>query len=422
LALSVNIQGSKALFGLIDCNNFYVSCERLFNPSLEKKPVVVLSNNDGCIISRSNEAKELNIKMGEPFFQLKQKGLLSQVHVLSSNYTLYADISSRIFTLLSKYFSDIEIYSIDEAFIKIPQQQREEALRNIQKISHCLGIPVTVGLARTKVLAKIAQKQAKLFNCFHYFIDDPFSLESQKILQYFSCKDIWGVGKKTSNKLLQLKILSAYDLQHCLPSFIKKFFTLYQARLVLELQGLSCLGIEEESSRSSFRSTQTFGKKLTTLEQVWASLVHHMTKLTLKMQDKNLTTSLVEVRLTTQDGQTLKGYEQIYPSSSDLFILLNYAKKLLKNLFQKRLIYKKSGIILHQLKEDKKQHQNDFFTKEPSEKETKLLKTISDLHKKFGSSSVLLAAELNCQSWKRQSNFQSKAYTTKWDEIAVVKS
>ncbi|NTW37306.1 MAG: hypothetical protein HGB17_14535 [Syntrophobacteraceae bacterium] len=257
------------IFALLDCNNFYVSCERLFNPRLEGRPVVVLSNNDGCIIARSNEAKVLGIKMGEPFF--KCRGLIAahQVQVFSSNYPLYGDLSQRVMDVLCQLEPEVEIYSIDEAFIRLPQANEEALLENGRHlratVKKQVGIPVSIGFGPTKTLSKIANRIAKK-RPEHGGV---FALPDQgldALLATIEVGDVWGIGPRQSQKLFACGIRTALDLKNGNDTWLRKHLTVTGLRTAMELRGVSCLPLEDmPPPRKSVTSSRSFGQPITDL-------------------------------------------------------------------------------------------------------------------------------------------------------------
>ena len=253
------------LYALVDCNNFFVSCERVFNPKLESKPVVVLSNNDGCVVSRSNEAKALEIKMGSPFFKLKEFFKQNDVTAFSSNYSLYGNMSQRVMSILSKFSPNIEIYSIDEAFLDFSgfnYHNLENYAREIKRVVYqWTGIPVSVGVGKTKTLAKIATHIAKKNNQFNgvYIINKEEEINS--FLKNIPVDEVWGIGRRFNKKLLVNNINTVYKLKNADQQWIKKNFGVVGLRTVKELNGLSCISLESVAkNKKGITSSRSFGQ------------------------------------------------------------------------------------------------------------------------------------------------------------------
>lgn len=250
------------MFVLVDCNSFYCSCERLFRPDLKNKPVVVLSNNDGCVISRSKEAKELGIKMGEPAFKRKEYFEENKIEVFSSNYALYGDISRRVMKELERYSDQIEIYSIDEAFLKLSQDRKEEISKLAKKIkkeiNRNIGIPVSIGIGKTKSLAKIASQLAKKSKDNIYIILEE---EREEALKKVEIKDVWGIGRSYEKLLKKVNVLTAFDYTQLNPYWIRKHLTVVGSRLQYELKGYQALDLEKDIKiKKQFQSLDPFHK------------------------------------------------------------------------------------------------------------------------------------------------------------------
>jgi len=275
------------VFALADCNNFYVSCERVFQPQLMNKPVIVLSNNDGCVISRSNEVKEMGIPMGAPYFKIKKYLERHDIKVFSSNYTLYGEMSARVMRTLRQFTPHIEMYSIDEAFLDlslIPANELLEYGSYIREIVHkWTGIPLSIGIAPTKTLAKVGNKIAKerKLECFVLINSD----EIKTALAQFPVKDIWGIGSKWSEKLNKRGVQTALELSQVSHAKIRKAFNVVLARTVVELNGISALSLEEVNpSKKNMVSSRSFGRPITALEELSESIFFHATRLGEKLR------------------------------------------------------------------------------------------------------------------------------------------
>tara|TARA_B100001123_G_scaffold349331_1_gene399283 strand:+ start:1103 stop:1972 length:870 start_codon:yes stop_codon:yes gene_type:complete len=284
---------SKNKIALVDCNSFYVSCERLFNPSIIKKPVVVLSSNDGCVISRSTEAKLLGIKMGEPYFKVEKIVKKNDIKIFSSNYSLYGDISRRVMKTLKQFSPQIEIYSIDEAFLNLSSVKNENLLEYANKIRKTIlkwtGIPTSIGIATTKTLSKAANLIAKkeksgVVNLIN-------SEKTDEILSQIKVNDVWGVGRQLTKFYIKNGIYTAYDLKKISENWAKKNTNVFGARTVMELKGLSCISLEiHEEKRKNCCVSRSFGRKVKKLEELEESVVTHCLNAAEKIRADNQTT------------------------------------------------------------------------------------------------------------------------------------
>ena len=281
---------NNKIFALVDCNNFYASCERVFNPKLEGKPIVVLSNNDGCIIARSNEAKALGIPMGAPFFKYKQLINRNKVHVFSSNYTFYGDMSARVMTSLRSLVGEIEIYSIDEAFLDISSFaycDLEDTAKEIKTlIKQWTGIPVSIGIGSSKTLAKIANRQAKKDS-----LDNVFDIRNpdvkKSVLQELPVEEIWGISTRWGRRLRKIGIEKAQDLVEANPRYVKKTISIVGERIHYELNGVSCIGIEEVKNKKNIISSKSFGKKVSQVQELEEAVSNYTARACEKLRLQN---------------------------------------------------------------------------------------------------------------------------------------
>ena len=419
----------SGVFALIDCNNFYASCERLFRPDLRDRPLVVLSNNDGCVIARSNEAKALGIAMGEPFFKIK--GLCTQHHVVvfSSNYTLYGDISHRIMMTIEASWPELELYSIDEAFLdlsSLPARQQESFCRYLQKkILKEVGIPTSIGLGPTKTLAKIANHWGKKV------LKTPVvnvTEHTERFLAHVAVEDVWGVGRKWSKKLQYQGIYTAYDLATTNLQRLKQQFNVILMRTAMELQGISCGGLADEPLKHSVMSSKSFGQMQTSYAGVAQSVSSHCARAVEKMRRQHLVAQRLVVFIhTNRFREDLAQYAQsievgfINPTD-DIRLVTHRAKEGLKRIFKPGYQYKKAGVLLHDLI-PKTTQQLDLFH-QPSEsalQHTEELMTVFEaINKKYGSSTIRLAAEGHVKPWAMRAHLKSPAYTTRWTDLPLV--
>ncbi|HZJ74158.1 MAG TPA: Y-family DNA polymerase [Perlabentimonas sp.] len=416
------------MFALIDCNNFYVSCERIFNPLLEGVPVVVLSNNDGCIISRSNEAKALGLKMGEPVF--KRKDLIAQqnVRVYSSNYALYGDISHRVMNTLRDFSPFIEIYSIDEAFIDLKGIRTDFTIygQNIRKtIQKDIGMPIGIGIAPTKSLAKIANRIAKKRT-------GVFAIETENqrlwALANTPVEDIWGVGRRYAILLKKHGVNTALDFTNLSTDWIRRHMTVQGHRLKEELRGKSCIDLETiMPPKKSIATTRAFGKKLSDIEVIKESVSSHATTCAAKLRKQKSVARFVTIFIHTDPFSETQKYVlrsitvTLPVASNSDSIITKAAINGLKKVFIPNLLYKKAGVIVSEICPENAIQQN-LFEHYDSNKLNSVSKVTDFLNAKYGKSTVKLAVQGNSRDWKLKQEKKSPAYTTRWDEIIEVRN
>jgi len=418
-------------FALIDCNNFYVSCERLFQPHLEGKPVVVLSNNDGCVVARSNEAKALGIKMGTPLF--KVQGIVKQhkVVVLSSNYRVYGDISRRVMSILKGFSPKSEIYSIDEIFLDLSgfdyydltefsQTIREKVMRNV-------GIPVSVGIGPTKTLAKVANHVAKKKPLLQGVYDVSQMPCREAALDVLKIDDIWGVGPRWAERLRAHGIHRAKDLQQVDFKWIKKHYNVVLARTVLELQGISCMPLELVEPKKQIMVSRGFGKKVTEFVAVKEALANYTARASEKLRAQQSVTNAIMVFLQTNPFSTTDSYYsnsivmKLASPTDNTPDLLSAAKRGLQSIFKDGYKYKKVGVLLMDV-QSKDRIQADMFCKANTDKAKQLMDVLDNINADFGKKTLRFATEGMSQHWHNRSDYCSPAYTTRWDELPVVRA
>lgn len=415
------------MFALIDCNNFFASCEMVFNPKLKNKPVVVLSNNDGCVIARSKEAKKLNIKMADPIFLHKNLVESKLLHVFSSNFTLYGDMSKRVMQTLLTFLLPIEIYSIDEAFLKI---NKDLDLLNLGKIIKdriykWTGIEVSIGIAKTKTLAKLATEIAKknTENNGIFILTDPKKIKDQ--LLKTDVVDIWGIGKNLQKRLYRLGVFSALDLLNTDSFLIKKKLSVNVYKTCLELQGISCLKLEDISQKKSILSSRSFSKKisdLTTLEKAISKFTSIAAeKLRKQKLHANFLTVFIRTSFHSQDPFYSNSYGMKLPiSTSYTPDLITYSKKALKLIFKKGFLYKKAGILLNDFSSE--EHiQLDFFKKSNNKKKNALMEVVDKINHKSNKKAIFFASDGTEKKYITSGDFKSKKCTTSFDELLEVK-
>jgi len=419
------------MLALIDCNNFYVSCERVFNPKINKKPVVVLSNNDGCAISRSNEAKALGIPMGAPAFKYEKLFKENNVHVFSSNFPLYGDMSNRVMSILSKFTPNIEIYSIDEAFLKFEGFKNYDLQSYCEKIKHIVlkwtGIPISIGIAPTKVLAKAANRIAKKFpkkTNGIYLIDS--DKKRKKTLKWLKIEDVWGIGFKHAERLKNIKVNTAYSFINLQDGWIRKNMSVVGLRLKKELEGKSILDLEEvRSPKKAIATTRSFEGTITDYEKIKERISTFAICCAEKLRAQNSNCNSIFVFVRSNKFQKNKtqyrnGILMTIPfSTNSSMVISKYATSGLKKIFRKGINYKKAGTIVMGL-DSSENHQLNLFEHE-NPKHKRLMKTIDYIQKREGQTKIKLASQDLRKRWKMKQEKLSPNYTCKVNEIIKVK-
>jgi len=425
------LYNNKNKIALVDCNSFYVSCERLFNPSIIKKPVVVLSNNDGCVISRSTEAKVLGIKMGEPYFKVEKIVKKNDVKIFSSNYSLYGDISRRVMKTLKQFSPEIEIYSIDEAFLNLSSIKDENLIEHASEIRKTVlkwtGIPTSIGVATTKTLCKAANHIAKkeksgVIN----FIN------SKKIDQYLAeikINDVWGVGRQLTKFYIQNDVNTALQLKKLSNSWVKKNTNVFGSRTVMELKGISCISLDaHEEKRKNCCVSRSFGKKAIKLEELKESITTHCLNAAAKIRIDNQTTKKITVFIRTSPFQKDKNY---YANTKDIDLpirtndsieLVKQALIALKYIYKKGYKYQKSGIILSKLKDVNIYRKNLFSTIGNEEKRKNLMKAIDFTNAKYGRHALSVAQAGLRRDWNIKRQHSSKIDTACFELLPFVRT
>ncbi|MCG6170200.1 Y-family DNA polymerase [Leptospira sanjuanensis] len=429
---AVTIYSEDGVYGLVDCNSFYCSCERVFRPELWNRPVVVLSNNDGCVISRSAEAKELGIKMGEPAFLRKDFFAVKGVSVFSSNYALYGDMSRRVMNQLGKFSPAIEVYSIDEAFIGFAGFAREALLEIAQTIKKRIpkntGIPVSVGIGPTKVLAKAANHLAKKKPEYSgVFIID--SEETRKeALRQIAVEDVWGIGPAYSKKLQGVGVTNAWELSKLNSSWVRKNLTVVGARILYELNGFECSTlVTVEPAKKTIAIARSFSSRQNTLEALEGAVATYATRAARKLREQNGYTNLIRVFIHTDPfatGSAPYGSNIPIPlpvQTQDTREIVHYALRGLRTIFKPGYEYKKAGIVLDRITTEKSM-QSNFFDPVDREREARLTLAIDAVNARFGKDKVKLAVSAKQNSWSLRQENLSPRYTTRWEDILHVLS
>lgn len=424
------------MFALVDCNNFYCSCERVFNPALRDKPVVVLSNNDGCIIARSNEAKALGIKMGEPFFKIRQTLEEQKVAVFSSNYALYGDMSHRVMSLLSEFTPDITIYSIDEAFLQLPTAEHDPTFsieeygkKIVRTVTKGTGIPVTIGIAPTKTLAKIASHFGKQYAGYKNVCLIDTEEKRAKALQLTPIHKVWGIGRRLSPQLAYYGIRTAWDLTQKSEQWVRRNFSVTLARTWKELQGDSCIDIEELPHSKSICTSRSFPEKgiseLPLLEEAVANFAASCSR---KLKQQH----------TACYGMTIFAYTSRFPTSghpyqlsqtcsfsvatSDRQEIVSRAVEVLRQHWPDNItpFIKKAGVIVWGIIPDTAR-QAQLFDPIDRGKQMALSKAIEEINRKNGHNMMRIAVQGYDKRWHLKCERISKRYTTDIDDIIEIK-
>ncbi len=421
----------KTVFALVDCNNFYASCERLFQPELEGRPVVVLSNNDGCIIARSNEAKALGIPMGAPYFKNKSLIEKNRVKVFSSNYALYGDLSQRVMSVLQQMEPEVEIYSIDEAFVQLPRNTAtaltEYALDLRKTIKMHVGIPVSIGIAPTKTLAKLANRIAKKVPRYRGVLDltDHESLDT--MLDKIEVGDIWGIGRRSSEKLNRQGIVTALDLKNSNDEWIREHLTVVGLRTVMELRGTPCIAIDHEPTpRKSVVCSRSFRKPVSSLTDLGEAVSSYVSTAAEKLRDEELNagnlhvfvrTSPHRTNLPQHSGNLMIRLEQ--PTSSTP-ALIKAALQGLKKIYKKDFPYQKAGVMLTELATAGMVQQNLF---QPLHKNNEaVMEALDRINSRWGRNTLQYASSGVAKPWCMSQEHKSPAYTTSWNELPLAKA
>ncbi|OCG00025.1 DNA polymerase V subunit UmuC [Gilliamella sp. wkB195] len=419
------------MIGLIDCNNFYASCERVFNPKLEGKPIGILSNNDGCVIARSNELKPL-VPMGMPAYKIEPK-IRKKIKLLSSNYELYGDMSQRVFDTVRHYTADIEPYSIDEAFIHL------NGFNNV--LTHCqnlktivkrdTGIPVSIGIAPTRTLAKLANHIAKKQPIHQGVYCLPTNQEAIKtILKQFSIEDIWGVGWRIAQRLKVLDIHTAWDLHQANLKQIRPLFSVVLERTVLELRGINCIELDDLSTpKKNIMTSRSFGHLTSDLFDIQEAIRVHASRGAEKLRKQKSVASAVLVFLKTNRFRPeLPQYNPsivvpLLSTTDDSRLIIHAAQKGLQSIYKKGFLFMKLGVMLLDLKAKDDYCQSDLFIPDISEtqKSEQLMKTMDYINQKMGKNTIHLGGIRQTAAWQIKRDMLSQRYTTRWEELPFAK-
>ncbi len=419
------------VFALVDCNNFYASCEKLFRPDLKDTPVVVLSNNDGCVVARSREAKLLGIKMGVPVFQIKTEMLRHGILAFSSNYALYTDLSSRVMRTLEEMAPRVEVYSIDEAFLDLTGIESVLSLVEFgqqvrERIGHWIGITVCVGIAPTKTLAKLANHAAKKYPATQGVVDLTNPDRQRRLLALVPVDDVWGVGKRLSKRLNALGITTALDLANASPRAIRDQFSVVLERTVRELNGESCIELEEiPPTKKQIVCSRSFGVKVTQFELLREAVCEYATRATEKLRKEQQQAKVLTVFIRTSP---FKDNEPQYSNSASGELLIpscdtrdfiELANHLLKRIWKDGFRYAKAGVMLSDFY-DPGMFQPGLFDDVSIRSNSQQLMSVLDTINQSGAGKVFFAGQGTKKDWSMKREHLSPAYTTRWDQLPRV--
>ena len=424
----LSIQRTKKL-ALVDCNSFYVSCERLFNPRIRRKPVVVLSNNDGCIISRSNEAKALGIKMGEPYFKAKDIIIKNKVEVFSSNYSLYGDLSRRVMRTLKRFNSEIEVYSIDEAFLDLSDfsdQDVEEIGKEIREtVLQWTGIPTSIGIAKTKTLSKIANHIAKKKISG---VTSLIGIENiDPILEKININDVWGVGRQLTKFYQKNGIYNAKQLKNKSNTWIKKSSNVLGSRTAMELRGIPCINLETtQAKRKSCVVSRSFGKRIEKFQELKEAVANYCLNASEKIRSESLVAKAITVFVRTSPFQRNFGYYSNsktidFPIATNNSIeTVKTAISILEKIFKNGYQYQKAGVMLTGLRND--DGRKNLFSSEKDEKINSLMRSIDSTNYRYGRSTLSLASAGIQKKWNMKREYSSKIDTADFYCLPKIKA
>ncbi|PSJ39152.1 DNA polymerase V subunit UmuC [Zobellella taiwanensis] len=421
----------KPVFALVDCNNFYASCERLFRPDLNGRPIVVLSNNDGCVVARSAEAKAMGIGMGVPYFKIKEAYERAGGVVFSSNYALYADLSRRVMTVLEMQVPRVEVYSIDEAFLDLSGLEHLVALSEFaadirQRVLRWVGIMVGVGIAPTKTLAKLANYAAKRWPATGGVVDLRDPIRQQKLLQLVPVEEVWGIGRRLARQLNEMGIRTAWQLARANQKVIRRQFSVVVERTVCELNGLSCLALHEQPEpKKQIISSRSFGERITEFQSMREAVSKYTSRAAEKLRAQQEYCRLVQVSLRTSP---FSPQEPFYSNSAivelglptaDSRELVQAACQGLRQIWKAGYRYQKASVMLTDFWPPGSYQQNLFETPCSKPKSQALMQVMDNINSS-GKGRVFLAAEGIEQEWQMKRGFLSPAYTTRISDIPKV--
>ena len=417
------------MYGLIDCNNFYASCERVFNPALNNKPVLVLSNNDGCVIARSAEVKALGIPMGEPAYKIKDLINKHDIHVFSSNYTLYGDMSNRVMTTIASFVSDIEIYSIDEAFIDFVgfdlYDLKNLGSKIVRTTSKNTGIPVSLGIAPTKTLAKAANRFAKKYRDYNGVCIIDSDEKREKALKLLNIEDVWGIGRQYAKKLKYHSINTAWDFTQKSKRWIRREMGVVGERTWLELLGTACIELDRQTSKKTICTSRSFGERLTELTDISEAVANYAATCGRKLRNQKTLASGIMVFIHTNLNDTThppyynQTIIQLPVPTSDSSELIFYAQTALKSIFKPGYRYKKAGVVITEIVPEFPQQTNMFDLRQRTKYKNAMI-AMDNLNNLYGNHKVRIASQGFGRKWRLKNEKLSPCYTTRFDDILKI--
>ncbi|SRR5712692_219516 len=423
---------NRKVFALVDCNNFYVSCERAFNAAIQQKPVIVLSNNDGCIVARSNESKKLGIKMGQPVFECEDSIKKHHIQVFSSNYSLYADMSERVMAILSQFSPRQEIYSIDEAFLELTGTDIDDLTefgRTIKaRVLQFTSIPVSVGIASTRSLTKIANELVKKDPRYQGVLDLTrlSDHELDQLLAQVAIEDVWGIGPKYALFLSNYGITTAKDLKHADEKWIRKHLTVTGARIVLELRGICCIPLEtDRPPKQGIMCAKTFGREITSLEEMQEAVSTYAARAAEKLREQGSFTSCLSVFIKTNSfNKHVPQYANSFTVHFDYPTaftpdIVRYALDGLNAMYKDGYRYKKAGVSLSKITPQSALQPDLFgdFSVTEYEKQARLMYIVDAINHIYGRDTLFFAIQGMTRHWKMRQSHLSSRFTTQWSEL-----
>jgi DNA polymerase V len=417
---------------LVDCNNFYVSCERIFNPKLKNKPVVVLSNNDGCAVARSEEVKALGVRMGEPWFQFKHLAERHNIITCSSNYALYADMSDRVMSILAKFSPNQEIYSIDECFLDFTGFCEDDLTNYAQKICRCIqqqtGLPVCIGIGTSKTLAKLANHIAKKNLSFQGVCNfNAMAIQEQnKWLRKIKVGKVWGIGKQLAPKLQQIGIYNIDDLKNINPSILDLQFSVSLKKIIYELNNIVCFKLEETAAqKKQITCSRSFGVLITSFKSLEQSIALYASRAAEKLRRQNLYTGSIHIYICTSPFNKKESFYEnsvtipLPEQTDNTLTLIKFSSLGLRKIYRNGYKYQKAGVILSKIVSNKEYQPDLFNNKGERRKSSNLMAALDQINALMGKKILIIAAEGITQPWKMRQNNMSPRYTTNWNDLIV---
>lgn len=415
------------MLALADCNNFYASCERVFQPKLEGKPILVLSNNDGCVIARSNEAKALGVKMGIPVFEIRDLIERHDIQLFSSNFTLYGDLSKRVMSTIKQEVKAMEVYSIDEAFMDFSGEGSplEKGIALKEKVKQYTGIPISIGIAPTKTLCKVAGLIAKKHTSSGVFVLQDSAL-IERALKWLAVDELWGIGRRHGRMLKNMGINSAYDLCCADDSWIKRRLSVLGLRMVKELKGIPCIPLQQDASRKkNICTSRSFGKHITTISELKEAVSNYASNCAYKLRKQKSCASRISVFIHTNpfkpSDKQYKGITSITVDTptNDSVEIVRLAIQALEKLYRADYRYKKAGVIVGNIV-PQKQQQLSLFDHIDRKKQQAVMTVLDKINDNIGREKVRLAVQGNQRKWRMKQEQLSPCYSTRIDEALTI--